>query len=139
MKNEEIVRQNLLTKLTEVYGFPKKLIGVEKEISTLLHLQGKKVPKRRYDIICFAANLDVNYALSPLLLIECKAVELTKDTLDQVLGYNYYVNAPFVAIANEEKLILWESLTNKVTYGLKSCEELKRIQADRRDKSLSCI
>jgi hypothetical protein len=139
MKKEEVIRQDLLIQLTKEFSFPKELIGVERELSTLLHLQEKQVPKRRYDIICFAANLDNQYPVSPLLLIECKAVDLTMETFDQVIGYNFYVNAPYIAIANHERIILLECPTNKVSYGLRSYEELKTLELARRKKSLSCF
>ncbi|MDN3508405.1 MAG: type I restriction enzyme HsdR N-terminal domain-containing protein [Simkaniaceae bacterium] len=85
---EEIVRQKLLQTLVD-QGYPKHLIAVEKQVGA----------GRRADIICYGNS---SGTLSILLMIECKAVPLTQDVIDQVTGYNHYIGAPFVAIANSE-------------------------------------
>lgn len=95
---EEIVRQGWLTQL-ELQGFPRALIAVEKELSQLTHLNCKKVPTRRADILCFAP-----VTLQPLVLIECKAVPLTQKAVTQALAYNHFVQARFVAIVNQTEI-----------------------------------
>lgn len=100
---EEIVRQELIITMTQELGYPRELLAVEKNLSLLPHLQleGLNVPDRRLDIICFGKDIHPNYSLYPLLMIECKAVALTSKVVQQVVGYNHYVKAYFVAIANE--------------------------------------
>lgn len=137
MKPEEIIRQNLLLKMCSQYGFRRELIGVEKEISTLPHLKGMKVPKRRIDLVCFSGRIDKQLPLYPLLLIECKAISLSSHALEQVLGYNYYVGAYFVAIANADGLLIWDKNGEMIQNGLMQYEELERYAMDRREKSLS--
>ena len=100
---EERIRENLIGRMVRFFGFPKGLISVERCLSSLPHLQGKRVSQRRFDIICFA-NLQSLFC--PLLMIECKAISLSQGALEQVLGYNHYVGAFFVAIANEDQCIL---------------------------------
>lgn len=100
---EEKIRQKLLHILIEELFFPKEYIIVEKALSELPHLQGKCVPKRRLDILCYFLMHD---QLLPLLLIECKKSGETKQALSQVSGYNYWVKAPFVAVANQEGILL---------------------------------
>ena len=91
---EEIVRQSLLKMMISSLGYPKEFLAVEKQLSELPHLRDAiGLPKRRADIVCFARNL------YPLLLIECKEGAVGKVAIDQVLGYNEFVKAPFVAIA----------------------------------------
>ena len=51
------------------------------------------------DIICYAKGVS-----GPLLLIECKAGVLKESATEQVLGYNHYVKAPFVAVAGEAEI-----------------------------------
>ena len=54
------------------------------------------------------------FSVYPLLMIECKACKLTEKTIDQVLGYNHYVEAYFVAIANGSKIItFWYDIKEK--------------------------
>lgn len=88
--------------MIERLGFPRGHLAVEKELSELPHLLGVAVPKRRIDIVAFAPGIHKQYALFPLLLVECKAASLTEATAAQALSYNEVVMAPFVAVVNEE-------------------------------------
>lgn len=97
---EERVRQALLGHLIYELNFPPSLITVEKPIQKLA---GSKTPKRRLDVLCFAK--DKRQLLRPLLLIECKAHALNKAHLLQVLGYNFYVEAPFVAVVGPKEIL----------------------------------
>ncbi|MBN2479865.1 MAG: type I restriction enzyme HsdR N-terminal domain-containing protein [Parachlamydiales bacterium] len=112
---EEIVRQKLIYKLVNELNFPKNLISIEKDLLCLPYLKNKNLNllKRRADIICFAKNIHPRYSLYPLLMIECKADKFTKDVIDQVLGYNFYVKSYFVAIANKlETKTFWYDQKN---------------------------
>lgn len=103
---EEIVRQKLVMHLTKTCQFPIEVMTVEKKLSELPHLLEKKqsLPERRLDLLCFGPKLAF-----PLLLIECKAVPLNEKMLTQVWGYNAYVEAPFVALVNENQIKMrWE-------------------------------
>ncbi|MGE3954701.1 MAG: type I restriction enzyme HsdR N-terminal domain-containing protein [Parachlamydiales bacterium] len=90
---EEQVRQHLIAQLLKL-GYPPSLIAVEKALSELPHLQGQTLPNRRLDCLCYAN------AETPLLLIECKAEALTPDAERQLIGYNGYVGAPYLALVN---------------------------------------
>lgn len=97
---EEKVRQALLSFLIHTHSYPSGLIGVEISLASLSHLSGKKVPKRRADIILFAPN-----SLKPYILIECKGdVPLNDRTIRQVVRYNLFVEAPYLVIANAKEL-----------------------------------
>ena len=114
---EEIVRQKLLHIMMKKLGYPKNYLCIEKELDQLPHLQEKKnlLPLRRADIICFGKNIHSKHSLYPLLMIECKAHKLTKKAIEQVVGYNYYVNAYFVAVANgrEVKTLFYDHQKKK--------------------------
>lgn len=98
---EELVRQALLKTMTTDLGYPKSLIAVEKQLTELLHLKGETgLPNRRVDILCYTRDL------APLLLIECKEGEFGDDAKAQVIGYNHYIQAPFVALAGLGKIEL---------------------------------
>lgn len=99
---EEMVRQKLLSMMVHDLGFPRDLITVERELALLPHLKGMKgLPKRRSDVLCFAKGIHKEHALFPLLLIECKEGDAGQDALEQALGYNHYVQAPYVALAGK--------------------------------------
>lgn len=101
---EEVVRQKLILRLLKM-GFPKSLLAVEKDISSLEHIWPgpKQDIKRRADLIAFA-NFGKGSSLKPLLLVECKAVFSLEEAVKQALGYNAYVQACFVAVVSEK----WE-------------------------------
>ena len=100
---EERVRQKLLQIMMRDLHFPKSMLAVEKELSQLPHLQlVPDVPKRRLDILAFAKAAG---EFRPLLMIECKAVRLTPQFAQQVVGYNSFVQAPFVCLANEREVM----------------------------------
>ena len=90
---EERVRQDLLQKMVGSLGFPLSLIAVEKGLSHISELPN--VPDCRVDILVFTKEFE------PLLIIECKAVPLLDGALQQVMGYNHYLGAPFFAVAND--------------------------------------
>jgi hypothetical protein len=94
---EEIVRQKWLQVLVFQLKFPKELIAVEKELKELAHITASP-PERRADIICFAKDIHPDHSLYPLLLIECKEDKsLQAEATEQVIGYNHFVNAYFIA------------------------------------------
>lgn len=97
---EELIRQQILKHLVTPLGYPKSCLAVEVSLSDLPHLKGKKVPRRRADILCYQPVL-----LTPLLLIEVKATPLGRAALQQLIGYNYYVQAPYLAMANGEQVL----------------------------------
>lgn len=77
-------------------GYPKGLIAVEKEVKSL---------NRRFDLLVFA-NVE-----KPLLLVECKAHDWNEKEEMQLLGYNFWFGAPFVAMAAPNKIqTFWKEL-----------------------------
>lgn len=89
---EETVRQNLLSWMIQEGGYPKGLIAIEQEL-----YEGPKNLKRRLDLLILKPN-----SLKPLLLIECKSVKLTSTHLNQLLGYNVFVRAPYLLLVNQK-------------------------------------
>jgi hypothetical protein len=107
---EEIVRQKLIRYLIEELHYPKELIVVEKELSSLPHITTPKgeIPQRRADLILYGKGIHPTYSLYPMVLIECKAIPLNEAARQQVIGYNHYVQAYFIGLANEETLLFGE-------------------------------
>lgn len=104
---EEYVRQHLLKRMIEQLGYPIGLITVEKALRQLPHLSVKDrrmVPDRRADVLCFTPS--AAEGLRPLLLIECKSVSLTEKVMSQLIGYNHFVKASFIAMANQEEVCM---------------------------------
>lgn len=101
---EECIRQLLILHMIEQLGYPPALIAVERELSSFKGAQEHSaVPKRRVDILVF--NKSSAGALTPLLMIECKAVALTPKFTQQLVGYNSFIGAPFIALANGKDVL----------------------------------
>jgi hypothetical protein len=103
---EEHVRQHLVKYMVDKLEFPLGSLALEKELRHMPHLalHPGKIPERRADLICFAKGIHPEYDLYPLLLVECKAVKLTPKVIAQVTGYNHFLGAFFVGIANHEEV-----------------------------------
>ena len=102
---EEIVRQKILLRMMEDLGYPRELLAVEKELSELPHIKQKNLPQRRIDILCFGKNIHPDHSLYPLLLIECKKEKISQAAKEQLLGYNAFVQAYFVALVSKEEIM----------------------------------
>lgn len=107
---EEIVRQSALRTMVHDLGYPRELIAVEKEIGELVPLGSVTTPQRRIDIVCFKKTL--NSGLLPLILIECKDEPFTQKAIDQVIGYNAFIKAPFLAVVSRQGELIghWNEL-----------------------------
>lgn len=97
---EEKVRQSWLLHMVEVLGYPASLIAIEKELRAFSP-PSLKPPNRRLDAVVFGKRQEGG--LFPLLLMECKAVNLTDRALRQVASYNEYVQARYIALVNAEE------------------------------------
>lgn len=103
---EETIRQQLIIHMIEKLHYPQQLIAVERELAGLAahfrtpHQVIREIPKRRVDIVVFSQK-----QLIPLLIIECKSVPLIPKCARQVIGYNAFIGAPFVALANGKQVM----------------------------------
>ena len=86
---EEWVRQHFIHFLIDVKGFPSGLMEIEKQI----HLFQTK---KRVDILIRDKDL------KPLVLIECKASEVTlsQKDINQLLRYQISLGAPYCILSN---------------------------------------
>lgn len=99
---EEWVRQNVIQYLTAIKKYPKNLIAVEKELKV-----GEL--RKRFDILVYKNSL-------PWMIIECKQqdVELSHQTIQQLLAYNTAVKATYLCITNAAFTFLWKYIDGKV-------------------------
>lgn len=88
---EEEVRQTVIGYLTDVLGYPRAALSVEKTIA----LHGKA---RRYDLVVYAGN-------RPWMIVECKAasVALSQETFDQTARYNLALGVPYLYMTNSRQ------------------------------------
>ena len=79
-------------------GYPPSLIVVERKMAELTALSAA-IPNRRIDILCYEGG-----TLEPLLLIECKANSFGSKELRQLLGYNFFIAAKYIALVGPQKI-----------------------------------
>lgn len=105
---EERIRQYLIQQMVNQWGYPINGIAIEKDLSQMPHLEHltHSLPQRRADVVVFAKNIHPRFDFYPLLLIECKAINLTEKVIRQVIGYNFYVKSCFIAIVNHHEIRL---------------------------------
>ncbi len=98
---EEWVRQQLLHRLVEQFGYPASLIAVEVPLS-VVNCQLSNSKTYRADAVVY------DKTMKPLVLIECKAetVPLTQKTLDQAATYNRQLNVPYLILHNGPQTII---------------------------------
>jgi len=105
LKPEEKIRQGFIRFLEE-NKVPASLMVIEKTLSELPHLfEEASLPLRRIDLLVYKKQED---KLLPLLLVECKAKELSEKALHQVLGYNFYIKAPYIALVSQKGLGIFD-------------------------------
>lgn len=99
---EEEVRQHLIYVMLKRLGYPEALLCVETHLKdvSLPHFSSFQIPNRRIDLLCFQKKM-----LHPLLMVECKANQVNEKTIAQVIGYNEYVGASFIALATKDKIL----------------------------------
>jgi hypothetical protein len=100
MYPEEYVRQSLLKECLLLV--PKRLIQVERPI----HDYGPTDLQLRADVVI----LDDEY--KPYLVIECKepSMVLTLQVKEQVMEYNMFIQAPFIAMTNGRQTMIFEQI-----------------------------
>jgi hypothetical protein len=114
---EERVRQSLIRHMTQNLGYPKGSLALEITLSQMPHLRHIspfQIPKRRADLVVLVPNFHPHFVLYPLLLIECKAIPLTHKAIRQVIGYNQFLQAYLIGLANEKERWLSENNYQRV-------------------------
>jgi len=98
---EESVRQYMIFMLHSKLGAPYELMGIEKQIKVFSMV-------KRPDIIVFNNLGNVE------LIVECKApnVNLTQDTLDQIIRYNMTLKAHYLILTNGRNIYCIECNDN---------------------------
>lgn len=106
---EEEVRQNLMLHMTQNLGYSRDSLSIEMTLSEMPHLHHSPTshfPRRRADLIVWASGIHPDFPLYPLLLVECKAIPLNSRAERQVIGYNQFLKACFIGLANQEEMRL---------------------------------
>jgi type I restriction enzyme M protein len=127
---EEMVRQQYLKVLVDEYGFTYDHMAEEMEVT------GRGSAQARADFIIWRTPQDKAAQNSPLIVVECKADNVTIDRSVYAQGENYarLTNAPFFVTHNHRETRYWRVLHDKMP---KHVEEIEGIpHADASDKEI---
>ena len=127
---EEMVRQQYLKVLVEEYGFTHDHMAEEMEVT------GRGSAQARADFIIWRSPRDKVAQNSPLIVVECKADNVTINPSVYAQGENYarLTNAPFFVTHNHRETRYWRVLHDKMP---KQVEEIEGIpHADASDKEI---
>ena len=118
---EEWVRQQLLHRLVEQFGYPASRIAVEVPLEKISTVNGQLSTNQRADAVVY------DQTMQPQIIIECKAetVPLTQKTLDQAITYNRKLNVPYLILHNGPQTICVHG-NNTYTTGLPRYTDLLR-------------
>ena len=99
---EETVRQNYIVKLVNHYGY--SLNQMEQEMS-LTETSKRGNGAARADIIIWKSEKDKKEENNPIIVVECKAENITVRKADYFQGTNYAFlsNSPFLVTTNEKE------------------------------------
>lgn len=108
---EEWVRQLFTHHLVEALGYPRGLMGNEVELCI-----GQK--RVRCDTVVYDRRL------RPLMVIEYKSetVALTQRVVNQVMAYNWVLQAPLLTVTNGQRQLCWHA-----DYTTRTCTFLERL------------
>ncbi len=127
---EEMVRQQYLQVLVEEYEFTHEQIAEEMDVT------GRGSAQARADFVIWRTPQDKTDEKSPLIVVECKADNVTIDRAVYAQGENYarLSNAPFFVTHNHRETRYWRVLREKMP---KHVEEIDGIpHADATDKEI---
>ena len=125
-----MVRQQYLQVLVDEYGFAHEHIAEEMEVT------GRGSAQARADFVIWRTPEDKAAEKSPLIVVECKADNVTIDHAVYAQGENYarLTNAPFFVTHNHRETRYWRVLHDKMP---KHVEEIDGIpHADATDKEI---
>jgi type I restriction enzyme M protein len=127
---EERVRQAFVVTLHNEYGF-----GLD-QMDEELHVAGRGAAKARADVVLWRTALDKADHKAPLIVVECKADNITIKAVDYAQGeaYALYTNAPFFVTHNNRETRHWRTRKDLLPG---HCEEIENIpHADASDKQI---
>ena len=117
---EERVRQAYVVTLCNEYGFDLDQMDEE------LHVAGRGSARARADLVTWRTARDKADSKAPLIVVECKADNVTIKAADYAQGEAYarYCNAPFFVTHNNRETRYWRT-RKELLPG--HCEEIENI------------
>ncbi len=122
---EEFVRQEYLLVLFHEYGYCLEQIAEEEEVT------GRGSGKARADFVIWRSTSDKAARKSPLIIVECKADNVTIQSENYAQGDRYarLTNAPFFVTHNNTETKFWHVRKDRMPGYLEEIEDIPHADA----------
>ncbi|NHA04118.1 N-6 DNA methylase [Mucilaginibacter sp. HC2] len=122
---EEEVRQEYIVHLVNQYGYSLDQMAQEVKVNNSKRGQGKA----RADIVIWKTKEDRNSDNSPVIVIECKAEQITIHEEDYYQGYNYasWAGADFFVTTNLKETKFFKVVKGKMPKHLEEVVEIPNV------------
>lgn len=119
---EEEVRQEYIVHLVNHYGYSLDQMAQEVRVNNAKRGQGKA----RADIVIWKSKEDRNLDVSPVIVVECKAEQITIHEEDYYQGYNYasWAGADFFVTTNLKDTKFFRVIKGKMPKKLEEVVEI---------------
>lgn len=109
---EEIVRQEYICRLVNVYDYSLDQMAQEVQVSN----SHRGLGKARADIVIWKSSSDKKDDASAIIVIECKAEHITIQEEDYYQGYNYasWAGADFFVTTNLKETRIFKVVKGKI-------------------------
>ncbi|MEX0678711.1 MAG: N-6 DNA methylase [Pirellulales bacterium] len=126
---EERVRQAYVVTLHNEYGFNLDQIDEE------LHVAGRGSAGARADVVLWRTTQDKADSKAPLIVVECKADNITIKAADYAQGeaYALYCNAPFFVTHNNRETRYWRTRKDRMPGNIEEIENVPHADASDKD------
>ena len=126
---EEGVRQEYVLTLHNEYGFDLDQMDEE------LHVAGRGSAKARADVVIWRTAQDKADSKAPLIVVECKADNITIKAADYAQGeaYALYCNAPFFLTHNNRETRYWRTRKERMPGNVEEIENIPHADASDKD------
>ena len=126
---EERVRQAYVVTLHNEYGFALDQMDEE------LHVSGRGSARARADVVIWRTAQDKADSKAPLIVVECKADNITIKAADYAQGETYalYCNAPFFVTHNNRETRYWRTRKDRMPGNVEEIENIPHADASDKD------
>lgn len=137
LKPEEEVRQRYVCRLVDSYGYGIKQMGEEVKVTNSQHGQGAA----RADIVIWRNEEDKRKGKNALIVVECKAENVTIRQADYFQGYNYaaWAGAKFFVTTNLKETRIFKVVEDAMPKKLEEIADIPSADMVNDDKKIKAM
>lgn len=137
LKPEEEVRQRYVCRLVDSYGYGIKQMGEEVKVTNSQHGQGAA----RADIVVWRNEEDKRKGKNALIVVECKAENVTIRQADYFQGYNYaaWAGAKFFVTTNLKETRIFKVVEDAMPKKLEEIADIPSADMVNDDKKIKAM